>query len=115
MKHVWDQASNLEAAVAQIDSDIEKAVRFFRRVIEHLKEVPGLSDISAAALIAEIGVDMSRFPTARHSCSSRGPASVLASTSAGKVHSRRTLESAVWVLPGHLDQYRCVASFQSSP
>jgi len=87
---------SLESAVAQIDGDIAKAVRPFRPVIEHLIEVPGLSDISAPALVAEIGVDMSRFPTAKHLVSWARLCPRL-DESAGKIRSRRTLKSAAWV------------------
>jgi transposase len=87
---------NLETAVAQIDRDIAKAVSPFRELVDRLKGVPGLSDISAPALVAEIGVDMTRFPTARHLVSWARLCPRL-DESAGKVHSRRTLKSAAWV------------------
>jgi transposase len=87
---------NLEQAIAQIDRDIAKAVMPFRELVDRLKEVPGLSDISAPALIAEIGRDMAQFPTARHLVS-WARLSPRLDESAGKVHSRRTLKSAAWV------------------
>src|SRR5207302_7852298 len=34
--------------------------------VERLDEVPGIGAVAAAAIIAEIGVDMSRFPTPGH-------------------------------------------------
>jgi len=40
---------NLETAVAQIDRDIAKAVAPFRELVDRLKDVPGLSDISLRA------------------------------------------------------------------
>src|SRR5438093_2579335 len=87
---------SLEAAIAQLDRDIAKAVTPFREAVDRLKEVPGLSDISAPALVAEIGLDMSRFPTARHLVSWARLCPRL-DESAGKVRSRRTLKSAAWV------------------
>ena len=87
---------NLEMAVAQIDRDIAKAVDPFRELVDRLKGVPGLSDISAPALVAEIGVDMTRFPTARHLVAWARLCPRL-DESAGKVHSRRILKSAAWV------------------
>lgn len=87
---------NIESAVAQIDTDIAKAVTPFRGVIERLKEVPGLSDISAPALVAEIGLDMSRFPTAGHLVSWARLCPRMAE-SAGKVLSTRSLKSSAWV------------------
>jgi transposase len=87
---------NLDSAVAQLDADIAKAVTPFREVIERLKEVPGLSDISAPALVAEIGLDMTRFPTAGHLVSWARLCPRMAE-SAGKVLSTRTLKSSAWV------------------
>jgi transposase len=86
---------DLERAVAQIDADIAKAVAPFRDIVDRLKEVPGLS-VSASALQAEIGVDMSRFPTARHLVSWARLCPRL-DESAGKVRSRKTLKSTAWV------------------
>jgi transposase len=86
----------LEAAVAEIDRDVDKAVRPFRPLLDELKEAPGLSDISAPALVAEIGVDMTRFPSSRHLVSWARLCPRL-DESAGKVHSTRTLKSAAWV------------------
>jgi transposase len=87
---------SLESAVEQIDRDITKAVEPFRETIERLKEVPGLSDVSAPALVAEIGLDMTRFPTAGHlvSWARLCPRN---DQSAGKILSTRTLKSSAWV------------------
>jgi len=86
----------LEASLAQIDGDIQKAVKPFREILHRLTEVPGLSDVSAPALLAEIGVDMARFPTAGHLISWARLCPRL-DESAGKVRSRKTLKSSAWV------------------
>ncbi len=87
---------NLEADIGQIDHDIQKAVKPFRAVVERVMEIPGFSDVSAPALLAEIGVDMTRFPTAGHLISWARLCPRL-DESAGKVRSRKTLKSAAWV------------------
>jgi transposase len=87
---------SLEGAVALMDRDIEKAVEPFRDLIERLKQASGLSDIAAPALVAEIGVDMSRFPTAGHLLSWARLCPRM-DESAGKVLSRRCLKSSAWV------------------
>lgn len=87
---------NLEADIGEIDRDIQKAVRPFRAVVERVMEIPGFSDVSAPALLAEIGVDMTRFPTAGHLISWARLCPRL-DESAGKVRSRKTLKSAAWV------------------
>jgi len=52
-------------------------------------ELPGIAEVSAQQIIAEIGVDMSRFPTEDHLCSWAGicPGN---NESAGKRKSGRT-------------------------
>jgi transposase len=87
---------NLESAIADIDRDTAKAVSPFRPLVERLKEVPGLSGINSPALLAEIGVDMTRFATSRHLVSWARLCPRL-DESAGKVRSRRTLKSTAWV------------------
>ena len=87
----------LEISIAQLDDQIAKAVEPFRELVARLGHVPGLSDqVSIPALLGEIGVDMTKFPTHRNLISwaclcSRND------ESAGKVHSRRTLKGAVWI------------------
>jgi transposase len=86
----------VEASIAQLDRDIEKAVSPFRDIVEWLKGIPGLSDISVPALLGEIGVDMTKFKTHRHLLSWARICPRL-DQSAGKIHSTRTLKGAVWL------------------
>jgi len=86
----------IETSIEQLDRDIEKAVSPFRDVVEWLKGIPGLSDIGVPALLAEIGVDMTKFKTHRHLLSWARICPRL-DQSAGKVHSRRTQKGAVWL------------------
>jgi len=86
----------IEASIAQLDHDIERAVDPFRGIVERLKDIPGLSDVSVPALLAEIGVDMTRFKTHRHLVSWARLCPRL-DESAGKVHSTRTLKGAAWI------------------
>ena len=37
----------------------------FRAAVELLKTIPGVNELTAQTIVAEIGVDMSRFPTAK--------------------------------------------------
>lgn len=55
--------------IAAVDEQIEALLSPFATAIARLDEVPGIGPVAAAAIIAEIGVDMSRFPTAAHLCS----------------------------------------------
>lgn len=57
------------ADIAAVDAQIEELVAPFAEVIARLDEVPGIGPVAAAAIIAEIGLDMTRFPTPGHLCS----------------------------------------------
>ena len=88
----------LEATIAAFDARIEAALSPFRDAIERLKEIPGLSQTSAEILIAEIGTDMTQFPTAGHLLSWAGLVPRL-DESAGKRRSTRIKKGAPWLKP----------------
>jgi transposase len=68
-------------------------------LIERLCEVPGIDRITAWTLIAEIGVDMSRFPSSGHLASWSGLCPGNAE-SAGKCHSGRTSKGNRYIRRG---------------
>jgi transposase len=52
--------------IAALEARIEEMVLPFAQAIERLDEIPGIGPIAAAVILAEIGLDMTRFPTAGH-------------------------------------------------
>src|SRR5580765_1277412 len=60
------QIDALETAVATIEMRIGDALGPFRAAVSLLTTMPGLSETTARVLIAEIGTDMTRFPSAVH-------------------------------------------------
>jgi Transposase IS116/IS110/IS902 family len=56
----------LAADIATLDTKITEQVTPHLEVIERLDEIPGIGARSAEELIAEIGLDMTVFPTAAH-------------------------------------------------
>ena len=56
----------LDADIAELDGRIEEMIAPFAGVVARLDEIPGIGHVAAAVIIAEIGTDMSRFPTAGH-------------------------------------------------
>jgi transposase len=56
----------LEADIAELDTRIEAMTAPFAAAVERLDEIPGIGPIAAAVIIAETGLDMTRFPTAGH-------------------------------------------------
>ena len=73
-----------------------KALTPISQAARLLKTMPGVSDVVAHVIIAEIGVDMSRFPSARHLVSWAGlcPKN---DESAGKRRSTRVRKSGTWL------------------
>lgn len=61
-----DRIDRDNADIAAIDSQIELLMAPFGDAAERLDEVPGIGPRAAAVIIAEIGTDMSRFPTPGH-------------------------------------------------
>jgi transposase len=58
-----DQAS---ADIAELDRKIEAAVAPFAPAVDRLDEITGVGRVAAQVIIAEIGLDMGRFPTPAH-------------------------------------------------
>jgi transposase len=56
----------LDADIAAVEGRIGELVAPFTRAVTVLDEIPGIGATAAHAIIAEIGVDMTRFPTAAH-------------------------------------------------
>ncbi len=57
------------ADIADLEARIDAELVPFEEVVERLDEIPGVGRTAAAVIISEIGIDMSRFPTAGHLCS----------------------------------------------
>jgi transposase len=92
------QIDALDAAIAAIDARIGDALEPFRAAVSLLKTLPGISDTTARVLIAEIGTDMTRFPSVGHLISWAGLCPRL-DESAGKRRSTRTRQTARWLKP----------------
>src|SRR3984957_12047867 len=56
----------IDADIAALDTKIEEMVAPFTAAAERLDEVPGINATIASVILAEIGIDMGRFPTAGH-------------------------------------------------
>jgi transposase len=86
----------LETAIARVSAEIAERLRPVTEAVERLDTIPGIGQYLAEALIAEIGTDMSRFPTAAHLASWAGmcPGN---HESAGKRRSGRTRKGSPWL------------------
>jgi transposase len=59
----------IDADIAAVDAQIEAQLAPFASAAARLDDIPGIGPVAAAIILAEVGVDMSRFPTAGHLCS----------------------------------------------
>ena len=91
-----DHIHALDAAIGSIDAEVSANVGPFRAAIKLLSTIPGISQLSAQVLVAEIGIDMSRFETAGHLVCWAGlcPRN---DESAGKRRSTRLKKGAPWL------------------
>jgi transposase len=96
LKQHLDMVEHLEKSVGEFEAQIEAALEPFRPVIERLVTIPGVSATVASVIVAEIGLDMKRFPTAGHLISWAGLCPRL-NQSAGKVKSRTLRDGAPWL------------------
>ena len=56
----------LDADLAELDAKLAELIAPLAGAVERLDEIPGVGQTAARLLIAEIGADMTRFPTAGH-------------------------------------------------
>jgi transposase len=56
----------VDADIAAVDAQIEEHLATFADAVARLDEIPGIGPTAAAIIIAEIGTDMTRFPTPGH-------------------------------------------------
>jgi transposase len=84
-----DHIDHLTSMIDGLDERIEQGTVPFAQQIALLQTIPGIGERAAQVIISEIGVDMSRFPTAAHLASWAGlcPGN---NESAGKHKSGRT-------------------------
>jgi transposase len=87
---------SLQQALATVDADVGKILAPIEECARLLTTMPGVSELTAHVLVAEIGVDMARFPTAGHllSWATMCPRN---DESAGKRRSTRTRKGAPWL------------------
>ena len=86
----------LDQAIAMLDEKIEQMLAPNAKIVELLCTIPGVALRTAQVLIAECGLDMSRFPTAAHLASWAGicPGH---NESAGRRRSGRTRPGPKWL------------------
>jgi len=90
------QVDGIQACIDELEGELGRELEPFRDAEALLMTIPGVSETTARVLIAEIGVDMSRFPSVEHlrSWACLCPRN---DESAGKRRSTRIRKGADWL------------------
>lgn len=62
----------LEESLAELVQEIERSIAPFGEAMDLLRTIPGVNEVAAATIVAEIGTDTTRFPSAKHLASWAG-------------------------------------------
>ena len=109
LAHIEELESDIDAISRRIDEEI----RPFEAAVELLRSIPGVERRAAEAILAEIGTDMSVFPTAAHLASWAGlcPGQ---NESAGKRKSAKTRKGSKWLRKTLTESARAAARTKES-
>lgn len=66
IRDCWEHMEYLEKSLENLEERIDEHLASYREEYELLQTIPGVSKATAAALIAEIGVNMDQFPSTDH-------------------------------------------------
>ncbi len=91
-----EQIDFLDESIERLSAEIAARLRPFEAELERLETIPGIGRRTAEIIAAEIGLDLSRFPTAGHLASWAGmcPGSY---ESAGKRKGGKTRKGSKWL------------------
>ena len=96
LRVLWDQLEFLEAQLTKVDAQIQGHVQEYQEALALSITIPGIEEVAAANLLAEIGMNMEQFPSAQHLASWAGicPAN---HESAGKRLSGKPHKGNTWL------------------
>jgi transposase len=96
LRILMDHVRHLDQLIEQFSDRIDEVIRPLARAVGRLVTIPGVNRRAAEVIVAEIGTDMARFPTAGHLSSWAGMCSGN-HQSAGKRQSGRTTKGDRWL------------------
>ncbi|MGH2344648.1 MAG: transposase, partial [Chloroflexota bacterium] len=103
---------SLDALLARLSAEIAARLAPLEETIAHLDSVTGIGRLTAEVLPAEVGADMTRFPSAGHLASWAGlcPGQ---HQSAGKQHSGRIRKGSPWLRTALVEAARSAGRTQT--
>lgn len=96
LSQILGMIDSMDETIAACSTEVEQLMRPFSEKAARLCTIPGISQRTAEVIIAEIGDDMTRFPSARHLASWAG-ISPGNNESAGKRKSGKTTKGSNWL------------------
>ena len=87
LRHILAHIDFLEERLTQLQEDIDTDLSPYQEAMELLQSIPGVQTTAAATIVAEIGTDRSRFPSAKH-------AGIVGRSMSGELAKRR--EAVQW-------------------
>jgi transposase len=96
LRSLLEQIEQFERWIAEYDARIEQVMLPFAEAAARLKTIPGVGRRAAEVILAEIGPDMAKFPTAGHLASWAGMCPGK-QESAGKQRSGKTTKGSQWL------------------
>lgn len=72
LAQIIDHIDDLNHRIGELDKLVQEYMAEYEAAIEAIDEIPGIARRSAEVILAEIGLDMGRFPSAAHLCSWAG-------------------------------------------
>lgn len=69
VSHILAHLDFLEEQITSLTGEIEERIAPFAEKAERLDAIPGVGELTLQAIVAELGVDMTRFVTHRHAAS----------------------------------------------
>jgi transposase len=114
LKHLLMHIDFLEQSIAELEAEIEHALAPFGQAVTLAQTLPGIAERAATAILAEIGTDMSRFPSDRHIASwagvcpgnkQSGGKRLSGQTTKGNPYLRAVLTEVAWAISRTKDNY----------
>ncbi len=114
LRQLLDSIDFLQGQIDAISGEIDTLLKPHEKLLTRLQQIPGVGPLTAAVILAEMGTDMTCFPSAKHLASWAGVAPgnkqsggkrLKAHTNKGNRHLRGVLAEIVWVISHTHDNY----------
>jgi transposase len=114
LHHIFAHLQFLESSMQRVLKEIEAQIEPYQAVVELLMTHPGVQAVAAMGFVSEVGIDLSRFPSAKHFASWIGvcPGNHTSAgkrkhgkTTKGNAYLRALLAEIVWGISHTKDNY----------